>query len=531
MYAPQYYQAPQPMIPGFMQPMPIFQTPDHGQKRDLSPLIGSSAEQDGKRVRNNSNDLSSIVSPTGDDDENVSLRDIMKHLKKLATKDDLVQVKGSIIAQAAEIQQLKSELNNQQERLKVLEDQMGARTAADINRTERKPDVYVDSRKQYGRAHENSDPSQDRRKNIIIHGLKPVQEKEMVDVVLDMCQAMGSVIFSSDITEITRLGAYDVPTARPPPVRVTFEYVYQRNNMLRRKSKLAGKDRFAEIYINPDEPIEMRRIRGLFRRIAFKARAVGKDVVVRTDWIKIDEVTYLSTELDKIPREYQPDMGQRSTAKQSRENDKDGLGAVGGIPKRKDYGVTATGQGPEKPGEGLSLPGKSSPSPNVKIKLTKSGLTFSGPTAFPSNMSPADFVLEGQPYSSSEQGIQHLNAVFNNAPDIAAKILETENTKKIKEYSHDIPKSDEWKKIEPTRLWDLMDAKFTQNPTLMEQLLATAPHKLIEASVDGKWGGGGPPFGSDCYELGIVPGDNVFGEMATTYRNQKLVLRNLNQSV
>ena len=96
----------------------------------------------------------------------------------------------------------------------------------------------------------------------------------------------------------------------------------------------------------------------------------------------------------------------------------------------------------------------------MKIRLTKCGLTFSGPTAFPWNMNRADFVFDSKPYSSSEQGIQYLNAMHQKVPEIAGKILATHETKIIKDFSHDIPKSDEWKKLAATKLWDLMDAKF-----------------------------------------------------------------------
>ena len=53
---------------------------------------------------------------------------------------------------------------------------------------------------------------------------------------------------------------------------------------------------------------------------------------------------------------------------------------------------------------------------------------------------------------------------------------------------------------------------------------APAPHTLVEASVDGKWGGGGGGvYGSDTYEQGIVPGKNIFGDMVTTYRDQRIM--------
>ena len=55
----------------------------------------------------------------------------------------------------------------------------------------------------------------------------------------------------------------------------------------------------------------MRRIRGLFIRIAYRARADGKEVFIRSEWIKTGDHTYLPTEMDKIPSEYKPDNMRR----------------------------------------------------------------------------------------------------------------------------------------------------------------------------------------------------------------------------
>ena len=330
--------------------------------------------------------------------------------------------------------------------------------------------------------------NRNRRNNVIIHGITAMKDDDVMTTVLDMCQVMGSIIFASDIVDVTRLGSYDVPTPKPPPVRVTFEYTYQRNNMLRRKANLMNHERFAQIFVSPDEPIEMRRIRGLFRKVAYRARAAGKEVVVRTEWIKIDDVTYQASEIDRIPSEFKPEILNRQNTKMSKDDDETVVDTTGARPKvrvRTDV-VGDTDTTPQ------AVPKRMSPEPSVKIKLTKSGLTFSGPTAFPSNLHRTDFVFEGKPYTSSEQGYQYLNAEHHNVMDIAAKILATSDTKLIKEISHDIPKSEEWNKIAPSKLWALMDARFSQNPPLMDQLLDTAPHKLIEASIDEKWGGGVP---------------------------------------
>ena len=97
MYAPQYYPQPQPMIPGYIQQVPIFQPPDHTPKRGGSPLMGLENDNVGKRTRQGSDDVSSIAGSPGR--ANLDLQDIMNELKKLATKEDLVQVKGTIVAQ------------------------------------------------------------------------------------------------------------------------------------------------------------------------------------------------------------------------------------------------------------------------------------------------------------------------------------------------------------------------------------------------------------------------------------------------
>ena len=123
MFAPQYYLQPQPMMPGFIQQVPIYQTPEQGQKRESSPLFGSNPENAGKR-RHLTGDKGSI---DGSSEAGIEF-------KKLATKEDLVQIKGSMVAQSAKIQQLRGEMEKQGELIKVLEDEMGARAAIEVIR-------------------------------------------------------------------------------------------------------------------------------------------------------------------------------------------------------------------------------------------------------------------------------------------------------------------------------------------------------------------------------------------------------------
>ena len=148
MYASPYFAQLQQMMPGFVQPYPpIFQTPESGRKRDSSPLLLLSGEKDEKRSRNDGLSGSSS-DPSALEGQEVTLADIMNHPQKLGTKEDLVQVKSTIVAPSAEIQQLKGEINSHVDRMKLFEGQMGARAAIDLNRMQQRPETDNVNRKQ-----------------------------------------------------------------------------------------------------------------------------------------------------------------------------------------------------------------------------------------------------------------------------------------------------------------------------------------------------------------------------------------------
>ena len=474
MFAPQFYTQPQLMVSGFVQPLQIYQTPDQGKKRELSPLAIINSDQDGKRVRIVSGDIVPEGSvATSQSVRDFTLMDIMTELRNVAKKEDIQEIKDSLVAQSREIEQLRSEVDKHHDRIKTLEEQASAAAAVSVNRT--RPDVYNTSSRQHGGAHTRFDEDErSKRRNVIIHGLDNVKEEKLMETVLDICQALKVIVFASDVEEITRLGRPDAVPIKPTPVRVTFQQIYIRDKIMRKKVDLANFPRFATTYINPDEPPEVRRTKGTFRRIATIARADGQEVTYRADWIRIGEVTYSASNLKDIPAKYQPSKVPRGEYESKKSEIAEAMDTASALPIQP--------LNPELSNYG----------PDVQIKLTKVGLTFSGPTAFCSNMYPCDFEYLGQRYTSSEQGIQHLNAKHHSAFDIAEKILGTTCAKAIKSISHDIPKSESWAKIAPSKLWDLNDAKYSQNPPLLKELIETAPHKLIEATLDSHWGGGGP---------------------------------------
>ena len=102
---------------------------------------------------------------------------------------------------------------------------------------------------------------------------------------------------------------------------------------------------------------------------------------------------------------------------------------------------------------------------------------------------------------------------------MAERILKEHNITKIRKLAHGYPRSPEWERISPHKLYELNREKFRQNPHLRARLVATAPHRLIEASVDQKWGGAAD-FSSGVYDEGLVPGRNIFGDKLMDLREE-----------
>ena len=81
------------------------------------------------------------------------------------------------------------------------------------------------------------------------------------------------IVFASDVEDIMRLGRPDPGSSLEVPVRVTFQLNYMRNNPLRKKKDLIKIPKYAKLFINPDEPHEMRRNKGIFQVDSFQGQS------------------------------------------------------------------------------------------------------------------------------------------------------------------------------------------------------------------------------------------------------------------
>ena len=175
--------------------------------------------------------------------------------------------------------------------------------------------------------------------------------------------------------------------------------------------------------------------------------------------------------------------------------------------------LTSTDQVPK---EGLIRRGE-------RMKITKKGLCFSGPSAYPSNMAYYDIKVGDKTFVSNEQKFQWEKAMKHDDTELAQEIKDTRDSYEVKNAGGLITSSPEWLQAAPDRLYEMVVNKFEQHPDLLERLIDTYPLELIEASKDDEWGGGAPPFQSPVYDSDDpLPGANIFEKKLTAFRNSKI---------
>lgn len=110
-----------------------------------------------------------------------------------------------------------------------------------------------------------------------------------------------------------------------------------------------------------------------------------------------------------------------------------------------------------------------------------------------SNWHPAHFTYHGVAFNCVEQMMMYAKAVEFKDTATAKKILEAADPKEQKRLGRLVtPYNDErWQQIVRKVVYAAAKAKFTQNPHMLEALLATEDTTLVEASpYDKIWGVG-----------------------------------------
>ena len=135
---------------------------------------------------------------------------------------------------------------------------------------------------------------------------------------------------------------------------------------------------------------------------------------------------------------------------------------------------------------------------------------------------PSKFIVEGQEFTCAEQFMMYSKAMLFGDIDAANKILHSTNPKEQKQLGRSVRNFnvDRWDAVAQSVVYTGNMEKFTQNPKLLEQLLATGETVLVEASpYDKIWGIGLTEAVAKVTPVEQWRGTNYLGKVLTRVRD------------
>lgn len=134
---------------------------------------------------------------------------------------------------------------------------------------------------------------------------------------------------------------------------------------------------------------------------------------------------------------------------------------------------------------------------------------------------PSSFTLGGVTYSHAEQFMMHAKALLFGDQETAAKILLADTPREQKALGREVKGFSQsiWELFREGIVFTGSYAKFTQNPDLLRELLATKGTTLVEASPrDTIWGIGLGAENPKAKNRSQWRGLNLLGEALTRVR-------------
>ena len=430
---------------------------------------------------------------------------------KLNIEIELDEIKKAMREQSAEIQMLK---NGQRVNTAPVTDQH----------------VGSDQRGRF-------DMSQQGQKlNVIIEGLAESEDENLPEKITKLCEKLGVKINPSDIGSAWRL-IRRVPLGnKPNPVKVCLTNFNVKERIMKSKSTLNENPDMQHIWINHDETTAVRRAKGRARFITSYSRKKGSQVQITPRGIVLDNVFYTYDNLDRIPSIYIPPTSLQlpvhtgATNEKHRPNNTEVVNKainqdeVPVTPRRSQRPIDLLQPMPIATNVRQSPPKVPRTKKPQKMRLTRSGLVYSGPSAIFSHLYKANFTIDDTPYNSVEQKLQYEKAMMAHDMQSAETIMNTSDTWKIKQIGDRVKVTKEYidNRLHIARVGN--EAKFRDNPDLMEVLLDTGELILIEGANSSFWAGG-ESFDSEAYDNEDAHGKNHQGEMLMNLRTNERTRR------
>ena len=166
----------------------------------------------------------------------------------------------------------------------------------------------------------------------------------------------------------------------------------------------------------------------------------------------------------------------------------------------------------------------------VTTKSNDECVGFFGELCPLSNFHRSPFVYNEVEYHSSEQMIQHMKAKLFGDKTAQMLILNAKTPLECKKFSKDINNFNfkTWASKAKELCKKGLEAKFAQNPTVMQALLETGHKRLVECTHDGLWGNGIPLYQPNCLNQQQWKRQGILGELLQDIRTRHVeIIRSL----
>jgi ribA/ribD-fused uncharacterized protein len=128
---------------------------------------------------------------------------------------------------------------------------------------------------------------------------------------------------------------------------------------------------------------------------------------------------------------------------------------------------------------------------------------------------PSDFIIDGIKYVTAEQYMMARKAKLFGDNDAYREIMKSKDPAYQKQIGRQVKgfEKNEWESICRQIVYDGNYAKFTQNPVMKEELMATGDMEIVEASPHDKiWGIGLHETDPRAWDKSTWKGTNWLGE-------------------
>ena len=303
-----------------------------------------------------------------------------------------------------------------------------------------------------------------RRRNVLIDGVKESDGENTIDIALDILSAIDQNMSRSDIDFTQRVFRHGNKTR---PILVVFKSIAQRDSIMGRKKALRSRPNLSAVWLNEDSNPMIRKQKLETRSVVKHAIARGYDAKQRGLGVVINGRYYARDNMGQLP----DDIQLRTT----------------------------------------------------KTRIEGNTIGFQGKLAPLSNMYLCPIVVDGKDHKSAEHYIQYTKVMLANLTELAQKIQDTSCSYVAKSLGGSV-KIPIWDNVGEDIVKMGMRYKYDQNPHLKKILMDTGNKTILECTPDMKWGAA-ISLDSKVFGTGKYPGQNVTGhslqELRVEYRDME----------